>query len=159
MHPITTRLPEDALVDCPTTSTATATACPPDSDLPQALQRYLNDRGMRGSTVQGLANICRYGQEFITWCASQGVRQVRQLDARLMQAYQFALHTYRQRNGQPPDHDVRRHLSPRVWVRSVTIDAQRVSCPPATLPARCAQSPTPRRIHYCREQPSDRARR
>lgn len=100
MHAHDRRLPEDALLDSIPRPSPVETYTSPGS-LPSALQRYLAYRGMRGSTAQGLLAVRRYGEDFIAWCVTQRVHQVRQVDARLLQAYQQALHAYRQRNGQP----------------------------------------------------------
>lgn len=100
MHAHDRRLPEDAVLDSlPRPSPEGGDTSP--GSLRDALQRYLAYRGMRGSTVQGLLAVRRYGDDFIAWCVTQRVHQVRQVDARLLQAYQQALHAYRQRNGQP----------------------------------------------------------
>lgn len=98
------RLPEDALADAPLvcgSAQPQGLLLQSENALHAALQRYLDERGLRGSTPQGLYAIRRYGQDFIRWCAGRGVHHISQISVPILRDYQAALHTYRQANGKP----------------------------------------------------------
>jgi integrase/recombinase XerD len=66
-----------------------------------AMHEYLGYRAMRGSTAQGLTAIRRYVRDFIDWCATQGINELRQISPDVLLRYQQFLHAYRQKNGMP----------------------------------------------------------
>ena len=66
-----------------------------------AMHRYLEHRGMLGSTEQGLHNQERFLRDFIAWADERGVTHPSQVSRQVLERYQRWLYHYRKKDGEP----------------------------------------------------------
>ncbi len=66
-----------------------------------AIERYLCNRAIKGSTAQTLADLRRYLKEFRNWASLKTSDALDTLDADLLTEYQRSIFDYRKRDGSP----------------------------------------------------------
>jgi len=66
-----------------------------------AMHRYLEHRGVLGSTEASLYNMERRIRDFTDWCHERGVTHPSQVSHAVLERYQRFLYHYRKRNGEP----------------------------------------------------------
>jgi integrase/recombinase XerD len=65
------------------------------------MRRYVEHRGVMGSTEMGRMTAERYIREFIVWADERGVTHPTQVSRAVLERYQRWLYHYRKRDGQP----------------------------------------------------------
>lgn len=66
-----------------------------------AMRRYLEHRGVLGSTAQGLYSSERAVRDFIVWADERGVTHPQQVTRSVLERYQRWLYHYRKKDGEP----------------------------------------------------------
>jgi integrase/recombinase XerD len=97
-----------------------------------AIELYLRNRAMKGSTEQTLADLRRYLKNFRDWARMRGAEALENVDADLLKQYQRFIFEYRKHDGRPlaTASKLAKLVPVRGWVRWLSAQV----AVPATLP-------------------------